>query len=154
MFLGEVQELRECLGPVVEEGNLFNMEKEILEGARKSPVAPSLERALSQMPRVEKPTSAPAPHPPLTSKLKGAAPPEELALVLRRQLPPPGFAPLGLDDPEVLPLEDVYMPRAMPMGTLLDLTALESLQVNISHIWVTGEIHYHLQAWSVSRMSL
>ena len=66
----------------------------------------------------------------------------------------PRFSPLGLDDTEILPLEDVYTSVAMPMVILLDLTALESLQVTISHIPVIGEIYYHLQAWSVTRMSL
>ena len=66
----------------------------------------------------------------------------------------PGFAPLGVDDPKILLLEDVYGPVAMPMGTLLDLTALESLQVTISHIPAAGEVHYHIQAQSINRMSL
>ena len=66
----------------------------------------------------------------------------------------PLVSPLGSDDPEIPPLEDTYGHGAMPMGTLLDLTALESLQVTITHIPVTGEVHYHLQAQSVTRMSL
>ena len=128
------------------------MEMEILEGARKDPMAPtSLERVPSPMPRVEEPTTAPAPNPLPASKPEGAAFPEELALVPRKwPLPPPGFSPLGSDDPEIPPLEDAYGPGAMLMGTLLDLTALESLQVTISHIPVTGEVHYHLQAQSIT----
>ena len=107
------------------------------------------------MPGVEEPTSATAPNPPPASKLEGATSPEDLAMVLRRWLLPyPRFSPLGLDDPEILPLEDAYSHEAMPMGTLLDITALESLQVTISHIPVTGEAHYHLQTWSTTRMSL
>ena len=155
MFCGVVQELCKCLVHVIEEADLFNMETEILEGARRSLVAPtSLKRALSPIPRVEEPTSAPVPSPPPASKLEGAASPEELALVPKRWLPPHRFVPLDEDEPEILPLEDVYGPVAMPMGTLLDLTALESLQVTISHILATGEVHYHLQAQSVTRMSL
>ena len=42
----------------------------------------------------------------------------------------------------------------MPMGTMLDLTALESLQVTILHTPVTGEVHYHLQAQSITMRSL
>ena len=57
-FCRVVQELCKCLGPVVEEGDLFNMETELLEGARNGPMAPtSSERALSPMPRVEEPTT-------------------------------------------------------------------------------------------------
>ena len=63
IFCGAVQELHECLAPVVEKGNLFNMEKEIWEGIRKDPVTatpskrtPTLKRVLSQMPGVEEPT--------------------------------------------------------------------------------------------------
>ena len=44
------------------------------------------------------------------------------------------------------PLEDVYGSCVMPMGSSLDFTAPESLQVTISHTSVTGEVHYHLQA--------
>ena len=105
----------------------------------------SLEKVPSPMPRVEEPTSTPAPNPPPTTKLEGAASPEE---------PPPRFAPLGMDDPEIPLLEDAYRPVAMPMGTLLDLTTLESLQMTISHILVTGQVHFHLQAQSIIRMSL
>ena len=39
VFCGGVQELHKCLALVVEEGNLFNMEKEIWEGVRKDPMA-------------------------------------------------------------------------------------------------------------------
>ena len=40
------------------------------------------------------------------------------------------------------------------MGTGMDLTTLESLQVTISHTLATDEVHYHLQAWSVTLRSL
>ena len=78
---------------VVEEADLFNMEVEILEGARKGLMAPtSSERAPSPMPRVEEPTSTAALNPLPASKPEGADSPEELALVPRRQpTPPPGL---------------------------------------------------------------
>ena len=93
VFCRVVQKLFKCLAPMVEEGDLFNMETEILEGARKDAVAPfTSERGLLTPPRVEEPTSTPVPNPPPTSKLEGAASPEELALVPRRQpLQPPGL---------------------------------------------------------------
>ena len=62
------------------------------------------------------------------------------------------FVPLGIDDPKIPPLEGEYVPGTMPVGTLLDLTALESLQVTMSHIPVTGEVHYHLQSCHVNKL--
>ena len=100
MFCGMVQELCEYLFPMVEEGDLFNMEMEIREGVRKVPMTttPS-KRAPSPMPGVEEPINTPAPNPP----------PTDLTLVPRRQpLPSPGISPLCSDDPAILPLEDVY----------------------------------------------
>ena len=80
VFCRALQELHKCLIPVVEEGDLFNTEMEILMGARKGPMAPtSLERVPSPTPRAEEPTSAPAPNPPSASKLEGAASPEKQA---------------------------------------------------------------------------
>ena len=155
-FCRAVQELFECLTPVVKEGNLFNIDMEILEEARKGLMTPtSLERALSLMPRVREPTSALAPHPPPTYELEGALFPEELALVLRRwPSPPPRFAPLGADDSEIQPLEDMYRPVAMSIGSMLDLAALVLLQMTVLHTPATGEVHYHLQIQSITRMSL
>ena len=78
VFCRVVQKLHECLAPMVEEDEPFNMETEILQGTRKGPVAPtSSERAPSPMPEVEEPTSTPAPNPPPTSEQEGAASPEE-----------------------------------------------------------------------------
>ena len=111
-------------------------------GVRKDPMAttPS-KRAPSLTPRAEEPTSATAPslHPHLDQK----------GLYLLRTWPwcwegghcHLRFSPLGSGNPAILPLEDVYGDGAMPMGTLLDLTALESLQVTISHTPATGKVH-------------
>ena len=120
---------------MVEEGDLFNMEKEIWDGVRNDPLAPtSSKRAPSLTPRVEEPTSTTAPNPPPMSKLEGDVSSEDLALVPRRQPPAPyWFSPLDLDDLVIPSLEDMYRQGAMPMGTMLDLTTLESLQVTISH---------------------
>ena len=94
VFCGAVHELHNCLVPVVEEGDLFNMEKEIW-GVRKDPIAPSsLKRAPPLMPRTEEPTGNIAPKPPPMSKLEGDASPDGLALVLRMwPLSPPIFLP-------------------------------------------------------------
>ena len=132
---------------MAEEGDLFSMEMEIWVGVRKNPMAttPS-KRALSLIPRVEEPTSATALNPPPTSELEGAVSPEDLALVPRRwPLPPPGFLPWAQ-----MTLQ--YCLRRICMG--MDLTALKSLQVTISHTPATGEVHYHLQAQSITRRSL
>ena len=147
VFCGVVQELCECLAPVVEVGDLFNMEKEIWEGVRKDPWLPCLWKGpLHQHPEWR---NLPALlhltiHLGLNSK--GLCPLRNWPWCWEGGHHHPRFSPLGLDDTEMPPLEDVYRPRAMPMGTLLDPTALESLQMTISHIPVMGEVHYHLQA--------
>ena len=154
-FCRAVQELCKCLAPVVKGGDLFNMEVEILGEARKGLVALSSRNALSPMPGVKETINTPSPNPPPASKPEEAESPEELALVPRRQpLPPPGFAPLGMDDSEILPLEDAYRPVASPIGSMLDLTALVLLQMTISHRQAIGEVHYFFQAQSITRTFL
>ena len=80
VFCGAVQELQNCLVPMVEKGDLFSMEEEIWEGVRKDPMATTPpKRVPSLIPRAEEPTSTTAPDPPPTSKLEGAVSPEDLA---------------------------------------------------------------------------
>ena len=148
--------LHDCLRPMVKQGILLAMLAKVLEGAGKDPAAPALaERGPSPTPKVAETGSIPTPDVPPTSKPEGAVCPEELALVSRRQPhPPPGFALFNMDDPEMPPLEDVYGSLVMPMGSSLDFTAPESLQVTTSHTSGTGEVHYCLQAHSTSRLSL
>ena len=101
VFCRAVQELCKCLIPMVEEGNLFNMETQIWEGVRKDPMAPtSSKRAPSLMPRVEEPTSTPAPNPPLVSEPEGAASPEELALGAKKVAAATPRFSLGWDYPK------------------------------------------------------
>ena len=128
---------------MVKQGILLAMLAKVLEGAGKDPAAPALaERGPSPTPKVAEAGSIPTPDVPPTSKPEGAVCPEELALVPRRQ------------HPEMPPLEDVYGSLVMPMGSSLDFTAPESLQVTTSHTSGTGEVHYCLQAHSTSRLSL
>ena len=154
----------ECLVLVVEEGDWFNMEKEIWEGVRKDPMvataltgAPTLEKAPSpkrvppQMARAEELTCSTSPDPPSVPKLEGAAPPQDLALVPSRQPPPPQVFSPGPEDLGMPPLEDAYLPGAM---TLFDLSTLELLEMTISHTPAMGKVHYCLQAWSLTRISL
>ena len=148
-----MQELCKCLPPMVEEGNLPDMETEILEGLGRAPWLPIHQkgpccqhlkwRSLSTLLHINL-------HPHLNQK--GLHPLRSGPGAKKATATTPRFTPQGVDDPKILPLEDVYRPVAMPMGTLLDLTALETLQVTISHIPATGEVHYHLQAWSITRM--
>ena len=156
MFCGAVQEFHDCIAPVVEQCSLFNMEMEILEKARKGLGAPSsLKKALSPMPGTEETTSAPAPIPPPTSEMEEAKSTEELALVPRRwPSPPPRFAPESTDDSEMWPLEDAYESVASPIGSILNLTTLALLEMTILHTSTTGEVHYWIQAWSITRISL
>ena len=99
------------------------------------------------MPRVEELTRTTSPDPLPAPKPEGVAPLEDLALVPRRWPPPP----LSLGDLAMSPLEDEYQPGAM---ILLDLSTLELVEMTISHTPATGEVHYHLQARSFTRMSL
>ena len=97
VFCRVVQELRNCLVPMVEASNLFNMEKEIWEGVRKDPIAPtSLKRAPSLTPRAEEPTSITAPNPSPVSKLEGAVSPEDPGPGAEKAATAtPRFSPLG-----------------------------------------------------------
>ena len=155
VFCRAVQEFHDCLVPMGEEGNLFIMEMEIWEGVRKDPMATTPSKGS------------------LHQQLEWRSLPVLLHLSLYlHQMgrgcvswgPGPGakkvatttlrFSPLGSDNPAIPPLEDMYRHGTKAMGTLLDLTALVSLQVTISHTPVTGEVHYHLQAQSITRRSL
>ena len=91
VLCGALQELCRCLTPLLERGDLIDLE--MLEMVRKDPVTPSpAERALSPRPRVEEPIGVPTPNEPPTSEPEEAAQSAELALVLReRPLAPPGF---------------------------------------------------------------
>ena len=64
---------------------------------------------------------------------------------------PAGYSPQGAEDLTMPPLEDTYLPRAM---TSFDLSTLELLKMTISHTPVTGEVHYCLQAQSLTMISL
>ena len=96
------------------------------------------------MPGAEELTHSTSPDPPSAPDPEGVMPPEDLALVPRGQPPPsPRFSPQDLDDLTMLPLEDAYLPGAM---TLLDVSALESLEMTISHTPAMGKVHYCFQA--------
>ena len=164
IFCGPIQELCECLVLVVEEGDWFDMEKEIWEAVRKDPVvatastgiptpekAPSPKTVPPQLARAEELTHSTSLYAPSLPKLEGVVPPQDLALVLSRQPPPPGFSPQALENLTMPPLEDAYLPGTM---TLFDLSTLQSLEMTISHTPVMGKIHYSLQAQSLTRISL
>ena len=64
VFCRVVQELHNCLVPMMEVGNLFNMKMEIWEGVRKDPVATTPSRGVPSLtPRVKEPTSVTVPNP-------------------------------------------------------------------------------------------
>ena len=134
------------------------MEKEIWEGVMNDPIIATspkmsmLRRVLLQTPGVEKAMVSISLEPPSASKPEGATSPQDLALVPRRQPPPPpGFSTQVLEDLTIPPIEDAYLLGA---PTLFDLSTLELLGMTISHTQATDEVHYHLQAWSLARMTL
>ena len=145
-FCREVQELHRQLALVVEESDWVNMEDPMVAV---SPRPPMSRRKPSQIPRVEKLMASISPS---ASQLEGTTPPQDLALVPRRQPPPPpGFSykvPEGL----ILPaIEGAYLPGTT---TLFDLSTLELLEMTISHTPVVAKVHYHLQAWCLARITL
>ena len=112
--------------------------------------APSPERVRLQMAGVEELISSISPDPPSVPELEGVVPPQDLALVPRRQPPPPSRFSLQVpEDLTMVPLEDKNLPGAM---ILFDLCGLESLEMTISHTLAMGEVHYHLQAWNLTRI--
>ena len=147
---------------MVKEDNLFNMEQEIWEAIRKDSVVATTS---TRVPTPKRPPyqkeshhrclerrSSTSPDPPSMSKSKGLAPPQDLALVPRRQpTSAPGFSPKNPYDLIMPPLEDAHMPGTM---ILFSLSTLESLEMTISHTLVTSEVHYPLKAQSFTRMSL
>ena len=97
MFCRAVQELHMCLALVMDKSNWANMEKEIWAGVMSASIV-----AASPKPHMSRRTQSHTPIakklmasiPPSTPKPEGTTPPEGLALVPRRQPPPPlGFSP-------------------------------------------------------------
>ena len=163
-FCGTTQGLHEFLILVVEEGDLFNMEEEIWKGVRKDPViataltqtltldkAPSSRGVPPETPRVEKPTCSISPESPSVAEPEGVALPQDQALVPSQSPPPPGFSSWVPGYLITSPLEATYLPGCT---TLFGHSALESLEMTISHNPVMGKVHYPLQAQSLSRITL
>ena len=97
MFCGAVQELHRYLVLVVGKSNWANMEEEIWAGVMNDPVVvaslrpPILRRTQPQTPIAERPMASVSPSAP---ELEKTTPPQDLALVPRRQPPTlPGFSP-------------------------------------------------------------
>ena len=100
-------------------------------GAGKDPAAPALaERGPSLNPKVEETESIPTPDVPPPSKPRRGCLSRRTGTGAKKATTlPPGFALCNMDDPEMPPLEDVYGSLVMPIGSSLDFTAPESLQV-------------------------
>ena len=91
----------------------------------------------SWVPRVEESSHTVSPDPPSSPELEEMMPPQDLALVPKsRPPPPPGFSSQDLDDLTMPTLEDVYHARGM---TMWGFSALELLEMTISHTPMTGE---------------
>ena len=84
VLCGAVQELCRCLAPLLERGDLLDLD--MLNVARKDPMTPApAERALSLRPRAEELIGVPAPSMPTALEPEKATQPEEFTLVLWRR---------------------------------------------------------------------
>ena len=120
VLCGAVQELCRCLTPLLQRGNLLDLE--MLDIMRKDSVTPApTQRASSLRPRVEEPISVPTPMScPLWSPRRLLTQ-KKMALMQRKRPPaPPWFT---------LSLEDTALPVSIPPGAQVDLSSLETLQV-------------------------
>ena len=80
MLCGAVLELHSCIAPLLESGDLLNLN--MLYVVMKDPVTPApVERASS----LEEPVSVPAPSEPTASEPEEAAQPEDFTLVPKRR---------------------------------------------------------------------
>ena len=152
-----VQQLHRCLSPLLEKGNLLDLE--MLDVARKDPMTPApAERASSLRPRVEEPVGVPTPNELSALEPEEAAQSEDLALVQRRLLAPPGFTLSWVNKSGSSPLEEadwlVSIPLEIPQDAQLDLTSFGSLQVTISHYLEMGEVWYQCQTKVITHTSL
>ena len=136
MLCRAVHELCSCLTPLLEQGDLLNLD--MLDVVMKDFMTPAPEESASSP---EGPVSVSAPSELTTSQPEEAALPEELALVPRRRLPlPPWFTLSWANESGSPPPKQVNWPLSIPLGAQLDFASLESLQVTISHYPVTGEV--------------
>ena len=131
------------------------MEKEIWAGVMNDPmIAVSLRPPMSW--RTQTQTTIAEKHvtsiPLSTSDPEGRTPPQDMALVPRRQPPTlPGFFHQVSDDLILPDIEGAYLPRVL---ALFDLSTLESLEMTVSHAPAMGEVHYHLKAQSQATITL
>ena len=133
-----IQELDRCLTPLLERGDLIDLE--MLDMARKDPMTPvPAERASSLRPRVEEPISIPAPNKPPASGPQEAAKSEELALVQRRRpRVPPKLTLSWVMSSTYSPQKEMDWPVSITLGAQLDLTSFRSLQVTVSYYPIMG----------------
>ena len=123
VLCGAVQELCRCLTPLIEQGDLLDLE--MFYVAKKDSMAPPVptEGASLPEPRVEAPISLPGPDKPPASEPEEAVHSEELALVQGRRPPTlPGFTHTWAEESGPPPLEDVDWLVNIALGAQLDLT--------------------------------
>ena len=150
VLCGVVQELHQCLAPLIEEDSLPNLE--ILDVAEKDPMGPAAASAPSS------PTPDPEeeewviliPEEYCTLEQEEAAHLEGgLNLVWGRY----SARPLGFAHSQVNQTH-VGLARGIPLGAQLDLHSLGSLQVTISHGPAAGEVHYEYHSQVITQASL
>ena len=147
VLCGAVQELHQCLAPILEADSLLNLER--LDIAEKDPVAPA-SAPTSPTPSLEEeeqiiqiPEVSCALEPEEAAHLEGG-----LDIWSRYPAIPPRFVHSQAN----LPLAGLV--RGIPLGARLDLHSLGSLQVTISHGLVVREVCYEYQSWVITQASL
>ena len=149
VLCGVVQELCQCLAPLIEDDGLLNMK--MLDVAEKDPVTPAPASA----------PSSPTPGPEEEEQIQipeesHTLEPEEVAhseggLDLtwgRHPIRPPGFAHSQLNQTHRGLVKGV-LPRAQ-----LDLCSMGSLQLTISHNPAARDVHYEYQSQVITQASL
>ena len=133
---GVVQELHQCLAPLIEEDGLLNLE--VLDVAKKDPVALASAPASSTPNPEEEDWAIQVLEESYTSEPEETVNLERgLDLVWGRYPTIPlGFGHLQVNQAHA------GLARGIPLGAQLDFCSLWSLQVTISHDPAAGEVHY------------
>ena len=141
VLCGVVQELYQCLAPLIEDDGLLNLE--MLDVVEKNPVTPAPTSALSSpTPDPEEEQVILIPKESCTSEPVEAAHSEGGLDLIQGRSPtrPLEFACLQVNQAHA------GLVSGIPLGVQLDLCSLGLLQVTISHGPAAGKVHYEYQS--------
>ena len=146
VLCGAVQDLCQCLAPILEGGGLLNLE--MLDIAEKDP--PAASASPTQKPKEEEQITLQVPKELCTSEPEEAAHSAGGLDLVQGGFPsvPPGFACLHVNQTHT------GLARGIPLGAWLDLCSLGSLQVTISHYSVVREVCCEYQSQVITQGSL